>query len=126
MELNAPFLSMELNKHSGQDGTKSSIGSTLGGAHLEAFTRAMRNVLSTELTEITFAQIVDGLPLPDASFDLWELPVQHPVYNRHKELCRGVLEETREIQRRLDLGELWLERKVEPAPFRQAASSFCL
>lgn len=114
---------MELNEHSGQDTNKSAIGSVLGGTHLEAFTRAMHNVLSTELTEITFAQIVDGLPLPDASFDLWDLPIQHPVYKHHKELCRGVLEETREIQQRLDLGKLRLERKVEP-PFASRLRAF--
>ena len=35
--------------------SKSSIGSSLGGAHLEAFTRAVGNVLKAELAEITLA-----------------------------------------------------------------------
>ena len=55
MKLNVPLRSMTLNGNSSQDSSKATIGSALGGPHLEAFTRAMRNVLSTEITKITLA-----------------------------------------------------------------------
>ncbi|KAK3942857.1 hypothetical protein QBC46DRAFT_457253 [Diplogelasinospora grovesii] len=49
-------------------------------AHLHAFRRALTNVLSTEVADFTFAQIIDGLPTC-ASF--WEFHylhwVDHPV-----------------------------------------------
>lgn len=110
---------MTLNENLSQDSNKYTISSTLRGPHLEAFTRAMRNVLSTELTEITLAQIVDGLPLRDAALDLFDLPYNHPIYEQHEGLCRGVLEETREIQRRLNLGELRIESTVTPLLVRR-------
>ncbi|KAG8161472.1 hypothetical protein KVR01_008459 [Diaporthe batatas] len=64
--------------------------------HLAAYSRAMKNVLSTELAETTFAQLVDGLPLYSVVSNLvhYELEKTEPAYN-HRTLCPGVLEKTR-------------------------------
>lgn len=64
--------------------------------HLAAYSRAISNVLSTDLAELTFAQLVDGLPLYDVVSKLthYELERQEPAYN-HRMLCPGVLEKTR-------------------------------
>ncbi|KAI8667602.1 hypothetical protein NCS56_00897300 [Fusarium sp. Ph1] len=37
--------------------------------HRNALDRAIKNVLSTELAQFTYAQIMDGLPTSDACFD---------------------------------------------------------
>ncbi|KAL1867514.1 hypothetical protein Daus18300_006358 [Diaporthe australafricana] len=64
--------------------------------HLAAYVRAITNVLSTELAESTFAQLVDGLPLWDVVCALhhYGLEEDEPVF-KHRELCPGVLEKTR-------------------------------
>lgn len=64
--------------------------------HLVAYVRAIRNVLSTELAESTFAQLIDGLPLWDVVSALghYGLDREEPVFN-HQELCPGVLEKTK-------------------------------
>lgn len=64
--------------------------------HLAAYARALTNVLSTELAESTFAQLIDGLPLWDVVSALghYGLDREEPVF-KHRELCPGVLQETR-------------------------------
>jgi hypothetical protein len=64
--------------------------------HLAAYLRAITNVLSTDLAEATFAQLVDGLPLYDVVSKLahYELERDEPAY-KHRTLCPGVLEKTR-------------------------------
>lgn len=44
----------------------------LGPEHLDKFTWALYNILSTDLAEHTFAQIIDGLPTRD---DIGSFPV---------------------------------------------------
>lgn len=75
----------------------------LDEAHLLAFSRAVTNVLSTELAESTFAQIVDGLPLWDVVYGLghYGLDREEPVF-KHRELCPGVIEKTRAFRADFD------------------------
>lgn len=70
--------------------------------HKTVFVRALNNVLSTELTVITFAQIVDGLPIAEVAFDRVDEAVWpddgHPV-EEHEELCPGALDKARELRK---------------------------
>ncbi|KAK4112795.1 hypothetical protein N656DRAFT_752873 [Canariomyces notabilis] len=66
--------------------------------HRDALTRAINNVLSTELAIFTYAQIIDGLPTADVAWDrrLPGLYGDHPL-DGHEELCPGAMEKAREI-----------------------------
>ena len=41
----------------------------LDGAHEKLYLRAVRNVISTEVAEFTFAQIYDGFPIYSVKLD---------------------------------------------------------
>ena len=66
--------------------------------HYVIFTRALKNVLATELALFTFAQIIDGLPIADVGFDRRDhgLSGDHPL-DEHVELCPGALDMAREL-----------------------------
>ena len=68
--------------------------------HCRIFVRAIKRVLATDVAEITYAQVIDGLPLArvlrDCS-DFFPIP-EHPIYTIHKELCPGILEKTRKFR----------------------------
>lgn len=72
------------------------VSDVLDANHQRLFATAIWNLLSTDLAEQNFAQIIDGLPLKDVAFSL-----ENPEYTRrdpvftHVELCPGVLENTR-------------------------------
>lgn len=82
---------------------KSSID-TLDDPHRVAVTQAIANVLSTEIAEIAFAQIEDGLPLAEvvdeASSEL--LFSDHPIFE-HTELNPRGLEEVRAFRESFDV-----------------------
>lgn len=76
----------------------------LSEAHREAVIRAILNVLSTEIVELTYAQIVDGLPLEDTINEVIGnnlMGPEHPVY-AHKELKDGVLDAVRSFRAGFD------------------------
>ncbi|KAB5578810.1 hypothetical protein GE09DRAFT_561665 [Coniochaeta sp. 2T2.1] len=64
--------------------------------HYHILDRSIRNVLSTELAELTMAQLVDGLPLAASGWDARGTLLRrgHPL-TEHETLCNGVLEQTR-------------------------------
>ncbi|KAK5993040.1 hypothetical protein PT974_06467 [Cladobotryum mycophilum] len=70
----------------------------LDAEHHAIFTRAINNVLSTELAVFTYAQIVDGLPTEDVAYDARYpgLFGEHPI-NEHENLCPGAMEKAREL-----------------------------
>jgi hypothetical protein len=72
------------------------VSDVLDSDHLNTFATAISNLLSAEIAEQTFAQIIDGLPLRDVAFSLrgTEYTRRDPVFT-HVELCPGVLEKTR-------------------------------
>jgi hypothetical protein len=72
------------------------VSDVLDMNHQNAFATAMSNLLSTEIAEQTFAQIIDGLPLKHVAFNFrtHEYTRRDPVFT-HEELCPGVLEKTR-------------------------------
>ncbi|OBT97131.1 hypothetical protein VE01_04877 [Pseudogymnoascus verrucosus] len=72
----------------------------LTGQHRDIFTRAVGNVLSTEIAQITYAQIADGLPLSSVEKDTYAfraLTYDHPLHTNHIDLCPTALEKTREL-----------------------------
>lgn len=76
--------------------------------------RAVANVLSTELAKQTYAQIVDGYPLPEVARDgyLGSTCFGHPLYTDHKELCPGVLTEAQALCSGLDVGSISIPANV--------------
>lgn len=74
--------------------------------HCDIFVRAVFNVLSTQIAEFTFAQIVDGLPLSEVADDTYDnggsLSNIHPLRAKHTQLCPGVLETTRRFRADFD------------------------
>lgn len=79
------------------------VSDVLDTNHQSIFATAMSNLLSTEIAEQTFAQIIDGLPLKDVAFSLrtHEYTRRDPVFS-HVELCPGVLERTRMLRDAFD------------------------
>ncbi|KAF5619465.1 hypothetical protein F52700_11748 [Fusarium sp. NRRL 52700] len=77
---------------------------TLDKAHLDTVTNAITRVLDTDIAEITYAQIVDGLPLGEVAFESrGGMPHQdHPINHCHDELCAGILYKAREFRSRFD------------------------
>lgn len=82
---------------------KSVVAQSLDGAHQVVFKRAMANILATELAGLTFAQLIDGLPLWDVAMDQSRKThtKEEPVYN-HKQLCHGAMEKMREMREQFD------------------------
>ncbi|MBE3046886.1 hypothetical protein IMZ48_31030 [Candidatus Bathyarchaeota archaeon] len=97
---------------------RATINSALGGDHLAIFSRAVMNTLETEISEGTFAQIIDGLPIASVVLDTAgdTLPNDHPVHKTHKKLCPGVLEKARGFRDRFDPGTLQVNATVRMAP----------
>ncbi|KAJ4259710.1 hypothetical protein NW762_007641 [Fusarium torreyae] len=73
-------------------------------AHRELFGRAITRILSTEISETTYAQIIDGLPLSDVAYDSagGGPPDGHPIEHVHQDFCPGVLEKTRKFRQEFD------------------------
>jgi hypothetical protein len=99
------------------------INSSLTGPHLDSFNHAITNILSTDIAKLTYAQLIDGIPLAKVARDdaNRELPNDHPVH-KHTELCPGVLERTREFRDSFDPGSL----KIDAAVYILSPSHFQL
>lgn len=93
-----------------------SIANLVPGPHKDIFTRAVRNVLSTDISLMTLAQIVDGLPLSEVEIDngstSTRLGVKHPLHEKHQQLCPGVMEKTPELYNDFDVDSLRVSSKV--------------
>lgn len=76
----------------------------LDSDHLDCLNLAMSNLLQSEATEFTLAQIVDGLPT-HLSFaeSHYGAPLGHPV-REHEDLCPDALDKTREFRYGLTRG----------------------
>lgn len=82
--------------------------------HRLVLDRAIKNVLSTELAQFTYAQIIDGLPTGDVSWDRRYCGVfgEHPIDSKHEELCPGTLKKAREYYEQWNSEILIFEAKV--------------
>lgn len=88
--------------------------STLGPDHFAIFKQGLRNILSTELTEFTMAQLVDGLPTIDTyreNRSARNLVGDHPIKS-HEHLCEGAIERTREFRDSFDPSVLEIKSSV--------------
>jgi hypothetical protein len=89
--------------------------------HYKLFSRAVHNVLSTDLALFTFAQIVDGLPTAEVAADRRFPDISyadddhHPI-EEHLELCPGTMERTREIHQQFELSALLFDPTVWLTP----------
>ncbi|KAG6367437.1 hypothetical protein INS49_001626 [Diaporthe citri] len=95
---------------------KSSI-EILDEPHRDAVARAICKILSTEIAETTFAQIVDGLPLPEVLDGVYGnlLSPEHPAYH-HTHLKSGTLDTVRRFREEFDLQDLQFDNSVSDLP----------
>ncbi|KAH8198067.1 hypothetical protein TruAng_007739 [Truncatella angustata] len=72
---------------------------SLGPEHYDALSKAIHQVLATDLAFETYAQIIDGLPLCDVAWNRYQhrLCQEHPI-NSHKSLCPGSIEKASSFQ----------------------------
>ncbi|KAI0006248.1 hypothetical protein F4779DRAFT_597145 [Xylariaceae sp. FL0662B] len=91
--------------------------------HRELFVRALWRVVSTDIAELTYAQIIDGLPLVDTVNDtcVGGLSNRHPLYDMHEQICNGVMERTEEIRANFDPGVLKFDSQLIYAYQRASA-----
>lgn len=82
--------------------------------HRNALDSAIKNVLSTELVQFTYAQIMDGLPTGDVCFDRRYPGVfgEHPIDSDHDELCPGAMERAHEYYEQWNPEILMFDPKV--------------
>lgn len=76
---------------------KATINDLGSGRHFAVYTRALERVISTDVSQSTYAQVVDGAPLGQT---IKSMPPRllrgHPVYE-HSELCEGAQEKVGQI-----------------------------
>lgn len=72
--------------------------------HYNPLVRAISNVLSTDLAETTYAQLIDGLPVVDTVWDMRGSLILrgHPLID-HDRLCEGALEQVQRFRGVFDL-----------------------
>lgn len=91
----------------------SAILDVLGNEHRNMLERAVRNVLSTEVAELVYAQILDGLPTEKSLRDGSDYVKDHPVHSlHHTEICPGYIDKAREFMNQFDLSQLQVDFKV--------------
>lgn len=85
--------------------------------HRQILDRAIRNVLSTELAQFTYAQIIDGLPIADVAWDR-RLPgiMGEHIIDDHETLCPGALEKAQEYYQEWDPSSLKFDPEVSRPP----------
>ncbi|AEO58342.1 hypothetical protein MYCTH_80161 [Thermothelomyces thermophilus ATCC 42464] len=83
--------------------------------HRDVFERALRRVLSTELAQVTYAQIIDGFPLVEVAGDMagWGIDREHPVFrDNHDKLCPGAWERMAEFHSSFSIDVLSMDEKL--------------
>lgn len=85
----------------------------LGPDHYEPLVGAIRNVLSSDLAELTLAQLIDGLPLIDTVWDMKGALIRrgHPLIS-HNALCEGAMEQANMFRDTFDPAALQLYSPV--------------
>lgn len=83
----------------------SSLG-LLDEEHMAVFRNALGNLLLTEISESTYAEIFDGLPTLDSWYDFhfWAPRTGNPIVEpEHKELCAGSREKAQKLRSEFDV-----------------------
>lgn len=86
-----------------ENSTSSSLG-LLDAEHVDVFRHALQKILTAEIAETTFSEIIDGLPTRSSwlKFDLWN--EKHPVnVLKHETLCDGAREKARRFRDEFDI-----------------------
>lgn len=94
----------------------------LDEVHKSTFGQALMNILSTDVAEFTYAQILDGLPTEDSLREGYPWMEGHPVNElEHQQLCAGFIDKAREFRIQFDLSQLNLDDSVRlpSAPHHQ-------
>ncbi|KPM42479.1 hypothetical protein AK830_g4052 [Neonectria ditissima] len=87
--------------------------SMLESPHKDVFSQALMNILSTDLAEFTYAQILDGLPTVESFRESYVWMEGHPVYELdHTQLCEGFLEKARQFRDQFDLLQLAFKKSL--------------
>lgn len=85
----------------------------LDNEHRKVLERAVRNLLSTEVAEVIYAQILDGLPTEKSLRDSSDYVKDHPVHSiQHTEICPRYVEKARDFSNQFDLSQLQIKFKV--------------
>ncbi|KAG6354041.1 hypothetical protein INS49_005012 [Diaporthe citri] len=90
---------------SAMESQRSSLG-LLDEEHMAIFRNALGNLLLTEASESTYAEIVDGLPTLDPwnEFHFWAPVAGNPIRElEHKELCAGSREKAQKLRSEFDV-----------------------
>lgn len=81
--------------------------------HNQILERAVRNVLSTDIANLVYGQIIDGLPLKDTYNNVFPWISDHPVnLLLHNELCPGSLGKARKLSQELALSQFRFQERV--------------
>ncbi|KAH7313970.1 hypothetical protein B0I35DRAFT_480606 [Stachybotrys elegans] len=81
--------------------------------HSDAFSQAIRCILKTSLSEVTMAQLLDGLPQADVAWEArGNLLIRANPLADHAQLCGGVLEKTRSWRDDFDPDTLQFEPQL--------------
>lgn len=99
-----------------EPGPKASIEDVLDTQHSSAAVLAITNILSTTRSELTMAQLFDGLPLYSVAMEIRGCYIhkKHPLC-KHSELCAGVLDRTRAWLAAFQVSKLQIEQSVRQA-----------
>lgn len=63
----------------------------------------MTNVLATDLAELAFAQLFDGLPLWEVAIDMSRhIHTREEPVCKHRELCPGAMDQARALRQTFD------------------------
>ncbi|KAF4950294.1 hypothetical protein FGADI_8277 [Fusarium gaditjirri] len=85
----------------------------LSNEHQNLLERAVRNVVGTDVAELVYAQILDGLPTEKSLRDSSDYVKDHPVHSlQHTEICPGYVDKAREFRNQFDLSQLQLNLKT--------------
>lgn len=81
--------------------------------HYHALVKAIRNILSTELAELSIAQLIDGLPLMISVFESRGCLIGkgHPLLE-HETLYDGALQQAKQLRDGFDPAVLSFSSKV--------------
>ncbi|KAM0350887.1 hypothetical protein HYE67_000893 [Fusarium culmorum] len=81
--------------------------------HGDVFCRAFSNLLSTDIAEHTYAQILDGLPTEDSLLEGSPYIEGHPVSElEHTPICEGFLEKSRRMHAALNPYDLQFDEHI--------------
>lgn len=95
---------------------KTTVAQALDVPHQISFKQGIANILATELAELTFAQLINGLPLWDVAIDQSKNThtAEEPVY-KHKELCYGAMDKMRLLREKFDILTMEIRTEVNLA-----------